>query len=308
MTKHVDILLSTYQGASYLQEQVHSILHQTYPHFHIWIRDDGSTDETRSILHTLAQRHSTHLSLIPSNQNLGARGSFSELLKQGQAPYVMFADQDDVWLPNKIELCLDHMCYLEKRYGDHIPLLVHTDLKVVKADLSVLSESFWRYTQLNPHITHLNRVLTQNHVTGCTMMINRVLADLAYPIPETAIMHDWWMALIAAGLGKISPLHQPTLLYRQHGTNTIGAKKYGMKSFLQGTALEMKKQQSCVQQTYRQAQTFLHRYNHLLNAKQKQLVQAYVELKDLSYFPQKKQILKYKFFKHGYLRNIKIFI
>jgi glycosyltransferase involved in cell wall biosynthesis len=305
MTEQVDILLATYQGASYVQEQIHSILNQTYPFIHIWIRDDGSSDQTRLIIQELASTYSQKISVISSTQNLGIKGNFSELLKQTKANYIMFSDQDDFWLPNKVELSLQLMNETEKKQRLQQPILVHTDLKVVQSNLVEISNSFWQYTGLNPRAISLNRLLAQNIVTGCTMMMNRPLVDLAQPIPDETVMHDWWIALVAAAFGTIDHLNEPTLLYRQHGLNDIGAKKHSLLRFLKSGSHTRQKHQMCLNQTYEQAQAFLKRYHLLLNERQKQILQAYTSLKELSYFAQKKQIIKFQFFKHGFLRNIK---
>lgn len=308
MTQSVDILLATYQGAPYVREQLHSILNQTYPNFHIWIRDDGSKDGTKEIIHSIAQAHPNQVSLIPSYENRGAKENFSELLKYGQARYVMFCDQDDYWFPNKIELSVNHIQQLENTYGPSTPLLVHTDLTVSKSDLSKQSHSFWNYTGLNPKKDSLNRLLVQNVVTGCTMITNRCLLNLVQPIPPEAIMHDWWFALTAAAFGHIDHLNKPTLFYRQHDSNNIGAKKYGIKKFFEWQLKAPSKERESLHRTYQQAKAFLNQYANLLNHSQKTLLEAYVSLENLPYFLRKKEMIKFKFFKQGYLRNLRTFL
>ncbi len=225
-----------------------------------------------------------------------------------KAPYILFADQDDQWLPNKIELSLNLLQTMEQRYGSTVPLLVHTDLKVVGKDLSEIAPSFWRYANLNPHLTRLNRLLVQNNLTGCTMLMNRTLLKLAYPIPDAAVMHDWWIALVVSCFGHIQPLNQPTLLYRQHGLNDTGAKPYGLWRFFQQSAQETTKKAVCTSRTYDQAHLLLERYEALLNEQQKTLLEAYAQLPTLSFLQQKRKIIKHRFFKQGFLRNLKLLI
>ncbi len=100
-------------------------------------------------------------------------------MKMSRAPYVMFADQDDKWLTNKVETSLDQLKAMERQYGSHLPLLIHTDLTVVDSKLGELASSFWKYAGLNPNQTSLNRLLSQNILTGCTMLMNRALVELA---------------------------------------------------------------------------------------------------------------------------------
>ncbi len=166
--------------------------------------------------------------IIPSEgQNLGACGNFSRLLEQADAPYVMFCDQDDVWLPDKIEITLAAMRELERQHGAETPLLVHTDLMVVDERLNRLGKSLWLFQCTEPQrLTKLNRLLMQNFATGCTVMINRALRDLAVPVPAEALMYDWWLALVATAFGRVAAVEDPTVLYRQHGRNDTGATRW----------------------------------------------------------------------------------
>ena len=137
----------------------------------------------------------------------------------------MFCDQDDVWKPDKIYLTLQKMEALEARYGDKTPILVHSDLSVVDSNLEMIAESFFQYANIPKRIV-LNQLMVQNSVTGCTMMINRCLQQyFLRPLPMSKIiMHDYWAALIAKVFGKIGFVNEPTMYYRQHGNNSVGAK------------------------------------------------------------------------------------
>jgi glycosyltransferase involved in cell wall biosynthesis len=308
MSEQVDVLLATFQGANYLEEQLESILTQSHPQLHLWVRDDGSTDQTLSILQKWAQTYPQKITLLSSDGHLGIKGNFSELMKQSQAPYVMFADQDDRWLPNKVEISLDHLKAMERQYGSHLPLLVHTDLKVVDQNLEEIAPSFWHYAGLHPDQTSLNRLLSQNVLTGCTMLMNRALVELAYPIPSIAVMHDWWIALISSCFGHIHFVNQPTILYRQHESNDVGAKRYSLRSFLYQSSKEACKKSNTLKQTYHQANYLLERFEHLLPFEKQDLLRAYGELEKLSYFKKKYQMIKYQFFKQGFLRNAKMLL
>jgi glycosyltransferase involved in cell wall biosynthesis len=293
MQDPVDILLATYQGESYLEEQLQSLMQQSYSHFHIFIRDDGSTDQTLSIIESFRQAYPDRISVIPSIQRLGVKGNFSELMGHSQAPYIMFCDQDDVWLPHKIEVTLQKMKKLEDQEGAEIPLIVHTDLQVVQADLALTAPSFWRYSNINPSLTSLNRLLVKNSVTGCAMLMNRTLLRLAHPIPQQSMMHDWWIALVAALFGKIDYLKESTILYRQHGKNDTGAKKFSLWKAIENKFY--KKRPSDWMRKYAQAQHLLERYSPLLNASQKQILKAFCSLQDLSGFRKMTRQVRYRF-------------
>lgn len=226
MQEKVEILLATYNGEVYLREQLDSILNQDYDNWIVRACDDASTDGTYEILTEYKKNYPDKFILEKNEKGYGlAKLNFFHLLKQSSGDYVMCCDQDDVWLPNKISLTLQEMKKLEK--GD-IPVLIHTDLKVVDQTLQVLSDSFFEHSNLRKEFCYRD-VLIQNHVTGCTMMMNRALVELINLETdfESVLMHDWMAAILAAGLGRVGFVDEPTMLYRQHAVNSVGAKKYG---------------------------------------------------------------------------------
>lgn len=298
----VDILLATFNGFSFIASQLDSILSQSYKDIHLIIRDDLSSDSTRKILEAYANRFPGMITLLPSDIRLGAKGNFSCLMEHVTADYIMFADQDDVWKEDKVGQTLERMKALEQHYSRETPLLVHTDLKVVDRDLNVLGQSFWRYCGINPLKGQtLNRLLMQNVVTGCTMMVNRPLLELGYPIPEGAVMHDWWLALVAAAFGKIEMFPKATMLYRQHARNTVGARKFLSFSYFKYGFLRLNKPELAKQL---HASELLKRYFYLLNAKQKQVLKAFNQLPKASFLQKAFLILRYRFFKMGFIRNV----
>lgn len=226
-TPVVEVLLATYNGERFLREQIDSILRQTYPTVRVLARDDGSADGTRAILEEYAGRYPETFALMPADGSTGgAKWNFVRLLERSTAPYVCLADQDDVWKPNKVRDSMEAMRGLERAHGGDIPLLVFSDLEVVDAELRVLYPSFWKLTRISPaNIHRLERLVTQNVLTGCTAMLNRQLARLAAVMPAEVFMHDGWIALIASAMGKAAYLPEATVLYRQHGSNVVGAKK-----------------------------------------------------------------------------------
>ncbi len=144
---NISILLSTYKGSRYLKNQLDSLMAQTYKVFDIIARDDGSSDSTLKIL------KSYDVEVLDINQNLGAKGSFSELLSYAVAnsdsEYFMFCDQDDVWHDKKVEKTLAKMQEMEQQFGN-IPLLVHTNLEVVDESLNTINDSFMNFQKINP--------------------------------------------------------------------------------------------------------------------------------------------------------------
>lgn len=226
MKPNVAIVLATYNGGGLVEEQVASLQRQDFPGWHLFIRDDGSSDGTQARLAKLAQQE-PRITVLEARTRLGVIGNFGELLLQAHragAEYVFPCDQDDAWQPTKLSRALALMARLEAEHGRDTPLLVHSDLAVVDADLRPLHRSFLRYQGIGHEETNPLRVLlVQNFVTGCASLLNRPLLDLALPFPGCCIMHDWWLAQCAAARGKIGFIPDATVLYRQHGANQIGA-------------------------------------------------------------------------------------
>lgn len=225
----VHILLGTYNGARYLREQIQSIQDQEYGHWRLLVRDDGSCDSTLSILREVANGDARIRIIEDTLGNRGPAQNFAVLLeyaREDEAAYVCFADQDDVWQPWKLQRQVEAMMQAEDARAE-CPRLVHSDLAVVDEKLQPIHGSFMSFQRIRDEASNPLRVLlVQNFVTGCTMLINRALLELAIPIPGTVLVHDWWLALCAAAAGEIIFLPEPSVLYRQHGMNVIGAKGF----------------------------------------------------------------------------------
>ncbi|RJX22059.1 MAG: glycosyltransferase family 2 protein [Ammonifex sp.] len=310
MDQLVEIALATYNGAKYIGDFLESLLKQTYPLWRLIVRDDGSTDATRDILDTFKRDFPERIILIQDEpRNLGVHGNFNQVLLHSEAEYVMLADQDDIWLPTKVERTLSVMQSLSKKFGNDIPLLVHTDLKVINAQGEVLAPSFWKYQNLDPNFsTLLNRLLVQNVVTGCTVMVNRALLERALPIPGEAIMHDWWLGLVAAAFGKVAYIEEPTILYRQHGANDTGAKRWGLPYILKKLREGAAGLRTSIHRTQVQAKAFLDRFKEDLDPRLFDQVSKYAELGQMGYLQRRLVAFKYGFFKVGLVRNIGFYV
>ena len=221
----IDILVAVYNGEKYLKEQLTSILNQTYKEFNIIIRDDGSTDSSLYIIKEFNQLYPEKVTFVEGVPSGSAKNNFFELINYAKSDYIMFCDQDDIWFENKIEVTLKKMQATENTYGKDVPILCHTDLTVVDKNLNTINPSFFKMQKFDITKTTLNRALVQNIVTGYTMMINKALLDLAKGTnSEDIIMHDWWLFLIASAFGRVEVVTTPTILYRQHEENQVGAR------------------------------------------------------------------------------------
>ena len=315
----IDILLSTYNGEAFLREQLDSILNQTYKDFKLIIRDDGSTDSTVDIIMDYVRGYPSKIIYINNgnagknnsgNENekghLGFNLSYNELLKYSTSDYIMFSDQDDVWLPKKIEISIERIKELEKRFPDK-PILVHSDLTVVNKDLETISSSFFKHIRINPSKNSLNRLIMQNTVTGCAMIINKSLVNIAMPLGEEVFFYDYWFALAAKIFGVIDIINEPLILYRQHGSNVIGAGANNVRKLLKKTGV--------VKDLYRQGCLLYNRYYNYndyedkgLTNNDKMILKNFVEIGSVNPIKRLYIIFKYKFFRQGFKRNTGVII
>ncbi len=225
----VDIVLATFNGEKYLKEQIQSLLTQTYQNLRVLIRDDGSTDGTIEVIKTFVENYPDKVFFIQDDVYCGsAVKNFMQLLRYATSDYVMYCDQDDVWLPSKVEDTLAEMQNIERRIGKDKPILVFVDYEAVDENLVPLNENM-KNNQIVKYQTDMNHLMVQNCVTGCLAMTNRTLNQLMGEYDNRILMHDWWAALIASGMGEICHLPKKELLYRQHGDNVVGA--VNVKSF-----------------------------------------------------------------------------
>lgn len=209
----VQIVMSTYNGEKYICEQLDSLLNQTYENIDILVRDDGSTDGTVEILQNYSDMHDNIRYFV--GENIGVTASFFALLQQvdGKAKYIATCDQDDVWLPDKVETAV---AYLEKQVG---PTLYCGRPKLVNEQLEPMKE----HLREKEPVLSFGNALIENICTGCTMVMNRALFEaMGSYEPQHALVHDWWIYQLALGIGKVIYDANPHILYRQHGSNAIG--------------------------------------------------------------------------------------
>lgn len=279
----IAILMATYNGEKYLREQLDSLFAQTVQDFHLYVSDDASTDSTVDIVRVYQARFPDRITLSQRTTNSGgAWQNYFGLMIACRDDYVMLCDQDDVWLPDKIAVTLDCMRTMEQRYGADTPLLVHTDLTLTDEKLRVTFPSYRRAMCSLFERTRLEHALIQNTFAGCSCMYNRALAELIYAAPAYCVMHDWWLMIVAAAFGHIGFSYQATALYRQHGTNRIGACDMSTLSYKLGRLLHPVAVKHAIDITYRQAREFLSMYHSRLLKRQLRLIQTYCRVPAIS--------------------------
>ena len=133
--------MATYNGATYLSEQIDSILHQSFTDWHLFIHDDGSSDCTKAILTRYVHEYPKAITLLDYSPQHGACSNFLSMVERIDAPYYMFCDQDDIWLPDKIAKTHKKMIDVETS-AKNVPVIIHTDLAIVDKSLNTIADSF----------------------------------------------------------------------------------------------------------------------------------------------------------------------
>jgi len=213
----VRVIMSTFNGAKFLPQLLTSVSRQTGVTIRWWIRDDGSTDSTREILEDASTRMDMHVS---TGANKGVISSFFELLRTcpQDADFYALCDQDDVWLPTKLERATQKLSACS------------TDTPMLYCSRLIVVDSLLRRLRLTPMLRRplgLQNALVENVATGCTIVMNRAamaLLQQASPDPKRVVMHDHWAYLVVSALGTIVFDPTPNILYRQHDANVIGAR------------------------------------------------------------------------------------
>jgi glycosyltransferase involved in cell wall biosynthesis len=228
-----DVILAVWNGQDYLPAMLDSLLSQTTSEFNVLVRDDGSTDGSREILENYKQKFDGRLSVIAGEPTRSATANFAILMRETKADYVLFADQDDVWRPEKVGLTLRSLKEAEAKYGKSTPIYFATDIEVANKDLELINPSYWKWKRLKAsRMSKLSQSLICVSIQGMASGINRALLDLANPVSAKAISHDWWTQLIAAAMGKVICDPTTTALYRVHGGNASIPKPVGVLPYL----------------------------------------------------------------------------
>lgn len=227
MKEQIDILMATYNGKKFLKEKIDSILNQTYSNIRLVISDDCSKDGTTEILKEYEQKDK-RVEVHYHEYNQGSTQNFEYLLRQVKNEIFMLSDQDDYWLPEKVEKSLET---LNQQNAD----LVFGDLEIVDEKLNTIHPSFCDFMLLSRKIKkYINNYRVNylyNCVTGCTVMAKKKLIKSFLPIPTKSkyLIHDHWMGIQASLHGKLAYMPQKYIKYRQHGNNQVGTDKISHK-------------------------------------------------------------------------------
>jgi glycosyltransferase involved in cell wall biosynthesis len=300
----VSIVMTTYNGEKYLEEQINSIISSTYQDFELHIVDDGSQDATMKILERYKQQYPEKIYISQNKTNLGVTSNFLNAISKTTSEYVMLCDQDDVWRKDKIARTLKRVKQMEIQFGKDLPIAVFTDAYVVDNKLNIMHESFFASGRLNPRLIDLPHLLMENKLIGCTVMVNGAVRRIlqSSPLPKRARFHDGWLGLIAASFGKIGFIKEPTLFYRQHDANVVGNRDF--LSYILSRFSNPRKQKEVLHAQYLQAEEFAELYNDLLDSKKLELIIRFSKLHKENFIRRRIMLMRYRYLKSGFVRNI----
>jgi len=271
----ISVAIATYNGGKFLNEQLISLINQTHKPKEIIIVDDFSTDSTVQIIEKFIIDF-PFIQLFINNENKGPVKTFEIAISKCVSNYIALCDQDDVWELDKLEVSLKELKSIE---DVDKPSMVFTDLKMMDSKGNLTGQTFWETQGLNPGKMDFYRTLFLNSVTGCAAVFNKKMKDELVEIPVGIEMHDYWMALIALGIGKLKPLYVPTVKYRSH-ENSVTIKavinySYRIKKFiniLSGAEI------AYMRSNFEQAKLFLDIYGDRLDGQTKKQLDYFVSL------------------------------
>ena len=215
MEMRLSVCMAVYNGATYLVPQVHSILSQLRADDELVVVDDASQDNSVELLSQLSD---ARVRVFRNERNLGVFASFEKAMRLAQGNILFLSDQDDIWLPGKVEKVIG--VFLSKP----AITMVATDARIIDGSGEVVADSFFaRRGRFEAGVLHN---LVKNKYLGCTLAFRRSMLDHFLPIPPDVPMHDMWFGLVNAVYGKTHYIDQPLISYRRHGNNvspSVGA-------------------------------------------------------------------------------------
>jgi glycosyltransferase involved in cell wall biosynthesis len=260
------ILLATFNGAKYISSFLDSLVQQSDRNFDLIVRDDGSTDETIAIIQSYADK--IPVTFLPATGRLNSARNFVELLRKSKTgyKYYFFADQDDYWVSNKIERAVSNL-----QSHMNVPAMYFTKLELVDENLSHIC-----YTQ-SPRIVSFENALVQNIASGCTIALNSAARNLYLSnLPHKLRMHDWWSYLLFTALGEVIYDDYPSVRYRQHSSNVVGASRSVWHSYGRRIKRLLAPNISGVVSYSGQAQEFYNCFGEVLDAEKSELVRKLI--------------------------------
>ncbi|MCW2119415.1 glycosyltransferase family 2 protein [Flavobacterium sp. 7A] len=278
----VDILLATYNGAKYVEAQIHSIISQSHKDWRLVIHDDGSKDNTVTIIKKFSAVDS-RIMLVDDGVSFGNAGqNFMYLLQFSSADYIMFCDQDDIWFDNKLDVLYQEIKNKEFPCAVYCNADAYDGSKVVSKNITLFHRS-----------TLENSLFLNSGVQGCSLMFNRKLLNCLKEFPNYVYMHDHLITIASVTFGKLFHIDDSLMLYRQHDSNVTGNINNSllsrMKQFLftRNSVIDKKH--------YEANLSFFEKYSPVISRKNKEIFNAYFAYPKKNRLERLGIILKYQF-------------
>jgi glycosyltransferase involved in cell wall biosynthesis len=307
----VDIILPCFNAALWIDGFVAGLLELEGISWRLIARDDASSDATLDILREWRERLGSRLRLLDDEapRNLGIIGNYDAVLAASTAPWVLTADPDDIWLPERVPVTLTALRAVEAEFGAETPVAVCTDARVVNEDLTPVAPSYWRWSRTRPPARPtLARTAMDSVALGSTMTFNRALIAAARPLPPKAAYQDWWLAMVAVTFGHFVAVPEATILYRRHGENaTKDPYTASLMGALQRTVASpfnaRRRLHYLIGQAAYQAEEFATRYADRLPASEADAVRALARLREMRPLARRYAILRHGLWFNSLLKN-----
>jgi glycosyltransferase involved in cell wall biosynthesis len=302
----VTILMATFNGATFIEDQLNSIINQDFQSWELIIRDDGSSDETVDIIQRYVKEDARICHLRFGSSHGSACINFSELFDWAylnDKDYIMFADQDDIWASNKVSTSLKELKRYELLYGKDVPLLCYGTFEFIDRVGRPISQSLKIPSKLK-----FSGLITENFAWGCTMIINKAALLKIKHIPPHSVNHDHYIALVVACFGHCNLISQVLIKYRQHDKNVSG--NVDNMSFINRFRRYILNHEGMVTPLLKNLQlviSFYSIYKDDMPAENRQIVEQFLKAYRTSMLSLVHVMLKSKIFKVGLLQNVAYF-
>ena len=318
------VCMATYNGEKFISEQIDSILNQSYSDFSLYISDDGSTDETLSIINRYINLDDRIILLNKHDSTGSAKKNFLYLLEHVEGDLFLFCDQDDIWTNDHIELLINSYNDLDEKTKEN-PVVVHADCKIVNQNLDIISESLYDYLNFPPICYNKNFYFMYNNVTGGVSLINNVMKRFVfnnkkclYENLDSIFMHDMFFATIAAYFGKIISLDSKIQFYRQHESNVVGVSNAKSKKLLMKKIINIvfnnkfksyyEIHNKTIENSKKYAEFFLNYYFLQISDMDKNIIETFINIKKLTKLNRIKFLIRNGFTKKSFYRNFGLFL
>lgn len=275
--------MATYNGEKYLDTQIYSLLSQTYRNWRLIVHDDGSTDNSISILKKFVG-FDERISLIEDGVKFGnASNNFMHLLKYSNSPLIVFCDQDDVWFDSKLEQMVDLIKQENGPSAVYCNAFAYNGTKITSPKVTLFQRTDLR-----------DSLFLNSGVQGCSLLFNKALLDEVryYPL-DKVVMHDHLFTIAAVSLGRLFSIEKSLMLYRQHSTNVTGSVP---TSFLDRFVTSFKYSKPVLDRRHYLAnEAFYNTFKHKLSQVQRNIFLAYLKYPGSSLFIRIMIVIKYRF-------------